>query len=413
MRSLEQLRQLPIVMLSMSRWDSPISSASWSLAQEFAKQQPVYYVDYPYTFRDFQREKGQPELAHRQAALSRGEQVLREVGDAALGGRLKALTPPLMWPVNWLPPGPLYRFAQRRNDRVLANSIQAALASEGHKSFILWNSFNPIYLSTFKEFLQPALSVYHSRDAIGAINAYTRKHGVAAELAAIRGDYAISLASSGALAQDLSARAGREVHVFANGGNTELFAKAWREDLPCPSALAGLPRPIIGYTGNVCQRQDYALLEKIARRFPKASLVFVGPREDHLHTSIRLADYPNVHFVGPRQLAELPAYLKQMDCALIPFEKTALTAGIYPLKINEYLAAGRAVVSTNFSVDIAGFADAIYLAEDHEAFLEALPKAIADQSPEAIQARYARASQNSWTARVAHFWSLIDTLFYR
>ena len=55
-----KLRDLPLVIISMSRWDSPISSASWSLAKEFGKNNRVYYVDYPYTFSEWFRGRNTP-----------------------------------------------------------------------------------------------------------------------------------------------------------------------------------------------------------------------------------------------------------------------------------------------------------------------------------------------------------------
>jgi hypothetical protein len=402
MTMLQELKKLPIVMLSMSRWDSPISSASWSLAQEFAKSQPVFYVDYPYTFLDYRREKELETVKMRRNAL-----LGKGASTSLLEENLWSITPPLMFPINWLSPGVAYNFGKSLNNKKLAASIKEALKSQGFHDFILWNSFNPIYLASFKNDLNPIFSVYHSRDAIGAINEYTRKHGVSSEIEAT-GNYDLALASSSKLAKDLSKHSEKDVLLFANGGNTDLFSKAWKEVIEIPKDLADIPKPIIGYVGNICQRQDYVLLEKIAQQNPDKSLVFIGPREDHLHTDIKLDRFSNVFFLGPKNLKILPDYLSFFDCAIIPFLRNDLTESIYPLKINEYLAAGQAVVTTNFSDDIATFEDVIWLANTHEEFLESIDKAIADQSLEIKMNRFESAKNNSWGNRIAMFWELVQ-----
>jgi len=402
MTNIKELKNLPIVMLSMSRWDSPISSASWSLAQEFARSQPVFYVDYPYTFLDYKREKELESVKSRKLALL-GK------GDATrlLAENLWSITPPLMFPINWLPPGHAYTFVRNLNNKKMASSIKKALKAHGFHDFILWNSFNPIYLSSFKGQLHPKLSVYHSRDAIGAINEYTRKHGVSSEIEAI-GKYDLALASSTKLAKDLTNYSKKDVLLFANGGNIELFSRAWKEVIELPKDLANIPKPIIGYVGNICQRQDYALLEKIAQQNPDKSLVFIGPREDHLHTDIKMDRFPNVYFLGPKNLKILPDYLSFFDCAIIPFLRNDLTESIYPLKINEYLAAGQSVVTTNFSDDIASFKEVIWLANTHEEFLAYIKTAIENQSLAIKRKRFESAENNSWGNRIEMFWELVQ-----
>lgn len=85
-----------------------------------------------------------------------------------------------------------------------------------------------------------------------------------------------------------------------------------------------------------------------------------------------------------------------------------MTASIYPLKINEYLAAGKPVVSTNFSEDIRDFSDVIYLAENDEGFMNELNKAIGENDEIKIEERALKASENTWTQRVKRFWEIVE-----
>lgn len=94
------------------------------------------------------------------------------------------------------------------------------------------------------------------------------------------------------------------------------------------------------------------------------------------------------------------AYLKYATVAIIPYACNELTKGIYPLKINEYLAAGIPTVSTNYSDDIASFEGLIYLANSTEDFLEKVQKALDENPPIMLSKRMEHARQNSWQTRV-------------
>jgi glycosyltransferase involved in cell wall biosynthesis len=91
----------------------------------------------------------------------------------------------------------------------------------------------------------------------------------------------------------------------------------------------------------------------------------------------------------------------------VPFKKNILTKSIYPLKINEYLAAGKPVIATGFSEDIYSFKNVIHIAENDEEFVYAIDKAITENSQEMIKARMQVAQQNTWTSRVKQFWEII------
>lgn len=133
----------------------------------------------------------------------------------------------------------------------------------------------------------------------------------------------------------------------------------------------------------------------------------VGPVNSLEPSEIGLDRLPNVVFVGPKKLADLPRFVQHMDVVLIPFLLNKLTASIYPLKINEYLAAGKPVISTSFSADIRSFSDVIYLAESHDDFQKLIEKALSENDAERVSARVAVANSNTWTARIAQLWEIV------
>ncbi|WP_155907315.1 glycosyltransferase [Lunatimonas lonarensis] len=401
------LKQLPIVMISMSRWDGDFSSAAWSLAKTFAKDQVVIYVDYPYTLLDFFRERSKASVQRRKEALLFGKNALLPL--TRYSSNLYGLTPRLMLPINWLPPGAIYRFFSRINDRILVASIKKALKSLDIEEFIFFNSFNPLYLTKLPNGFSPRLFIYQSRDNIRALEPYLRKHGAQAEVEAIR-NADFTIVTSRQLQSDLAELSGKAVNYLPNAADFDTFKQSYLEEIPVPSDLQGIPKPIIGYTGNICHRSDYDLLNHICQQHPDKSVVMVGPRNHWASTQIDLDAIPNLYFLGPKPIEKLPEYLAHFDVLILPFLLNEVTKSIYPLKINEYLASGKPVVATPFSEDIMAFADVIRLEKDHDEFVRAISEELEGDSIEKRGKRHQVASENTWENRVAQVWKMAETL---
>lgn len=392
-------------MISMSRWDGDFSSAAWSLAKTFAKDQVVIYVDYPYTLLDFFRERKKPTVQRRKSALLFGKNSLYPL--KAYSQNLFALTPPLMLPINWLPTGAIYRFLSGLNDRILAGSIKRSLKSLGIDDFIFFNSFNPLYLTKLPSGFKPRIFIYQSRDNIRALEPYLRKHGARAEVEAVQ-NADLTIVTSRQLQADLAKLSGVPVNYLPNAADFDTFKRSFTGEIPLPQDLKDIPGPLIGYTGNICHRSDYELLERICQKHPDKSVVMVGPRNHWSSTQIDLDAIPNLYFLGPKPIEKLPDYLAHFDILILPFLLNEVTKSIYPLKINEYLASGKPVVATPFSEDIMAFSDVIRLEKDPERFVEAISEELTTDSPEKRQQRYQVASKNTWENRVFQFWKMIE-----
>lgn len=398
------LNKVTIVMTSMSRWDGEFSSASWSLAKTFAQNQKVIYVDYPFTLLDYIKERKKPSVIARKKALLNGKESLKPL--AQFSPLLYTLCPPLMLPINWLPPGLLYNYLSKWNDRRLAKSIKKAIQGLGEENFIFFNSFNPLYLSRLPINFKPLSFVYQSRDNIRALEPYLRKHGAGKEIEAVK-NANLSLVTSRMLQKDLESLSGKKVAYFPNAADFDLFKTAYGEQLPPPEDLKDIPRPLIGYTGNICHRLDYNLIESICKGNPDKSIVLVGPRNHQGHTNIDLDKIPNLFFTGPKKIEQLPQYLAHFQLLILPFLCNEVTKSIYPLKINEYLASGKPIVATPFSEDIKSFYPLISLEKTPEKFNEAIEKEIETDSDKKAKSRYIEASNNTWKGRVKLFWELI------
>ncbi len=388
----------------MSSWDNEISSAALSLAKELAKQHRVFYFDNPFTLKDFAIDFRHPKIRTRRGRFFSSRRRCQPLPHLAPG--FHAVTPSLTLPINFLPRGAVYRWFLRINRQIVGRNLRQLLRQYHISQYIFFNSFNPFYHSLAQG--SSLLTVYQSRDDISQIT-YASKHGVALEVEAIRTS-SISFATSHQLARTLQQRTQCPVHYLPNAVDLAAFPRTI-SSIAKPHDIADIDQPIIGYVGNLDQRVDYKLLHHLVVDHPDKTLVCIGPRNDRGHHAYDFEELPNVVFLGPKPHDQLYRYLHFMACAIIPFLKNTLTASIYPLKINEYLAMGKPVVTTDFSEDVRGFAPVCYVAADATSFSQKVGEAVLPNDNETlVQQRVAFARNNSWEARIASFWQAMKLL---
>ncbi|MEO7660638.1 MAG: glycosyltransferase, partial [Pyrinomonadaceae bacterium] len=169
-------------------------------------------------------------------------------------------------------------------------------------------------------------------------------------------------------------------YVIRHGTDWRHFRTALDSDLPIPTDIAGLPGPIIGFHGLLADWVDYELIKKTAERFKDGSVVLIGKIAVDAEQKIKiLADVPNIHFLGRKPYAELPAYCKVFDVALNPFAINELTLASNPLKVREYLAAGLPVVSTDIP-EVRVLPDCL-VGTSHDDFIVKIEDALANPKP--------------------------------
>lgn len=320
---------------------------------------------------------------------------------------LVAVTPRLALPINWLPAGVMYDTFSRINDYTLSLALNETLKEYKIKKYMLINSFNPLYGRFLNLKVKPAMNIYQSVDNISH-SSYVNKHGPRLEEEYIRkADFTVVTSSE---LQRLKSEISEDVFLLPNAANISIFQRAVTENLEKPEEISALPsgKKVICYMGNICHRLDYELLIKVATSHPDKILLMVGPFANELFRTSGLADLPNVRFTGRKMMDDLPPYVKYSHCCIIPFLCNELTKSIYPLKINEYLAAGKPVVSTNFSRDIASFSEVAYISNTADEFVANIDLAINDDSEEKITERMNFTSGNTWEARALDFMKIMD-----
>lgn len=393
-----------IVMLALARWDGQYSSTAFSLAKELSRYTRVFYIDNPFTYKDFLLSSNREQIEKRKEALLRGKNSFSKPDKDF--PNLVVVTPRLVYPVNWLPPGKVYKILSRVNDLLVYRVIEKLLNEYEVKRFVFINSFNPLYGNSFPPSFSPALRIYHCVDDIRN-SEYVSKHGSYLEEEAVR-KADVTLVTSMELKRLKSRQAGH-VYYLPNAADVRLFNEATHSGGPRPAELMRIPpdKRIILYMGNICQRVDYELLVKLAR-IETYYLVMVGPQTHDLYRNAGMDKMNNVVFTGRKDLKELPSYLRFADCCIIPFLCIPLTQSIYPLKINEYLAAGKPVVTTDFSEDIINFGDVALVSKTHNEFIDNVAKAIESNSPDKQLQRMGYVAANNWRARADELLKLID-----
>lgn len=390
-----------IVMFALPRWDGDFSSTALSLAKEMSKSTRVFYIDNPFTLKDLLVGLFKRNILKRIGALLFGINKYRlvQVGN----DRLINVTPLVTLPINFLPSGRLYDCLYNFNDKRVFGCLTSLQRDYNLDKFIFINSYNPFYFLQFRD-LRPSCSIYHCVDNI-AESKYVAKHGKRLEEVMIK-KYDMTIVTSRKLFEYAS-QLNFNTHYLPNAADFSLFNNVYENNgIITPKEIEGVSGWIVGYIGSVDHRINYKLLECIAEH-SELTLLLVGPTGNDFERS-GLGGRKNVISVGAKPLEQLPAYLKFMDCGIIPFLCNKLTESIYPLKLNEYLAAGVPVVTTNFSADLNEFATIVEVVSDIKLFDSAILKQIDSDSTTKRLARTEIARANSWESRVKDFWRIVN-----
>jgi glycosyltransferase involved in cell wall biosynthesis len=185
------------------------------------------------------------------------------------------------------------------------------------------------------------------------------------------------------------------VHAFPSSVDVAHFARARRHQAD-PMDQAGIPRPRIGFFGVIDERMDYALVSGVAAARPDWHIVLIGPTAKV--DAAALPQAANLHYLGAKRYADLPAYIAGWDVAILPFARNEATRYISPTKTPEYLAAGKPVVSTSIRdvVRPYGQQGLARIADTVDDFVSAVDAALAEEPADRLRAADAFLTHLSW-----------------
>lgn len=167
-------------------------------------------------------------------------------------------------------------------------------------------------------------------------------------------------------------------------------------------------RRVIGYFGAIAAWMDVDLLRDVARAFPACLLLLVGA--DECGAKQKLEGIENVLMTGEVSYADLSHYLYGMDVCLLPFRVMPLTLATNPVKIYEYLSAGKPVVAVDLP-EMSQFGSLVETAATREGFVEKVRHLLESPGGDAgVEARRSFAAQNTWQRRVDDLVAVMDRL---
>ena len=200
-----------------------------------------------------------------------------------------------------------------------------------------------------------------------------------------------------------------DAQLCPNGVDYDFIQHAMQEvDEPPPDLAPVLSpsRPVIGYYGALANWFDYELLLQAAGQRPGYVFVLIGPNYDGSLKRAGLGQATNIHWLGPRPYTKLPHYLKYFSAAMIPFRLNPITHATSPLKLFEYMAGGKPVVTTGMqeSMRLPG----VIVSRPTDSFAHKLDQALEMRHDVAYLACIDQvARQNTWEIRAQQ---ILDTL---
>jgi len=199
-----------------------------------------------------------------------------------------------------------------------------------------------------------------------------------------------------------------ETHLVRNAGDYAHFARAADRSIAA-GEVAGLQTPVVGFAGNfLASKVDFDLLRDVAVKRADWTLLLIGPAGPGTGVVLDgLAQLPNVVWLGPKPYAELPPYIAAFDVALIPYVSNAYTRSCFPLKLYEYLAAGKPVVASGLP-ELAGMEPDVVLVDGSEAYIRAIEKELAAPYDAGRERRMRLASGNTWETRTQRLLGLVE-----
>jgi glycosyltransferase involved in cell wall biosynthesis len=363
-----------IVITSAAPWDG-VTQRPHHVAKELAERGwKVLFIDYPITFLG---------PVKNRALINRiiPKQLARIVLETETGGSLTVVSPGAI-----LPFGNLSRSINRLNQCIIASQIRRFLPQ------------GCILLSTLPSsadlipWLHPSLVFYDCVDYHAGFSGMINPDVVNQ----MERDLVFASKTVFATARTLWIRMRTlhpDVRLVPNAAEVAHFATA--VEAPLHPELVPIPEPRVGFIGGIASWVNIQMLAELAITRPNIQLVMIGPVETDVSTLEKL---PNVHFLGRKPYQELPQYLHGFDATLYAFVDNELTKGVNPIKVYEYIAAGKEVIASP-TYELRKFSDLVWLAEDGAEAAQALDAILAGKRKITPEVCKQFGLDNSWSAR--------------
>jgi len=384
-----------IVCFALPAWEAAYSRSTVELMKSLAADNVVLYVDYAYTISDLFKGIFSMKDFDWKRLVGLKPRLRRVSGHGKTGMYVLSLPP--VFPAFFLRSYPLFKIANRFNATLTGFFINRAIKTLGMKSITGFNAFQP-FLGLYWKINNLESLVYYIYDDFTNVPWF--KGFVELEEAKFVERVDMIIVSSDEL-KKRKAHFNKPIEVVHNGVHFNDFHKG----IYFPRLNRKFVKTI-GYTGTIDNRLDIDLLENVIKELPYYRFLFVGKV---FETKIydRLIKYINVTFEGAVAPADVPLKQAQMDIGIIPYVCDDLTAAIYPLKVNEYLAMLMPVVMTPFA-SLGEIDEVVYTARTAKSFKYCIETALQETNAAVKQRRYMVARKADWNVRAAE---LMDFMY--
>lgn len=371
-----------IICHSFPSWDAPYIKSTMELMKRLAASHRVIIIDYHYTWKDLFT----CDYAPKKVLLG-FESRWRKLNTKH--GELEVYNSPPIIPVNWINNKRLFKIVAGVNGWLLRRTFKRLQKRVDSSETVLVNAFNPVYGLLTDKVWKVSQKIYYCYDEINGTE-WSNKWGKMYEQDYLgKVDRVITTSSK---LRSVKSQLNHDCHLVKNGVDLDVFKNP---------LLVKSKKWTIGYVGAIDNRIDAKLVKALAEQMPEYQFRFIGPivSED---VAAQWQKVHNIECTGPVNQDLLPNLINGMDACIIPFVKNELTAAIYPLKINEYLAMGKPVVSTDFA-DLSDFSTLISIVNSPESFVQSLVRELKGNTRLRIQRRIRFAEGNSWESRAEEF----------
>jgi glycosyltransferase involved in cell wall biosynthesis len=367
-----------IVCIGLPTWEGDYQKPIVELMKELSSSHKILYVEYTRTLKDTKYPK--------KAVISKKY--------SRTGNEINVLTPPSTLPMNWINNAKVYDKVLNINARILKNAILKAMEKLNIENPIVLNAFQPAFGTKLIGQLNEKANYYFCYDELTEAK-WCQKHLPNYEKEFLKKIKGALVTSEGLKANKIKYQA--NTHLLQNGVEIEMFEN---------TLTHSTRNNVVGYLGTIDDRIDIKILTKSVKKYPHLDFIFIGRILDE-RVFKALENFPNVIFTGAKKPAELGYYLENMQIGIIPFVKNGFTKNIYPMKINQYLAYGMPVVTTDFA-DLSDFGDLIYYSAADK-FVKNIENAINEKENEKFAERVAFAMNNTWTNKAIKLSNILES----